>query len=302
MIRALSVKFRFASKILPVIFFLSFQAGVAQDTLDLFPPEKGSLVCWHETRTLPRPLRIHYLRLNLACHNLELFTMPGKDPDGDGPAESTLTPPEELFTQLKALAAVNANAFAGLPGTENDIRGWYRDRPVDMHGLVVSGGIQLSPPENGRMAFWIDPERKPHIGTPKPDQSVWQAIADWSGPLLIDNRVIPLPAVTTLHPRTALGFDDTGQWLLIVVADGRQPGTSEGFSLHELAVLFQSKGCTQAMNLDGGGSSIMLIRKPGGAVETVNRPSGLMRRPVPVMLGIRETTRPNPTSPGIQKP
>ena len=49
----------------------------------------------------------------------------------------------------------------------------------------------------------------------------------------------------------------------------------------------QDYGCDEALNLDGGGSSIMLLEKEG-ELKVMNRPSGKYR-PVPVMLGIRKT-------------
>jgi exopolysaccharide biosynthesis protein len=262
-------------------------AGTAQDTLDLFPSKPGSLLCWSEGRTSPRPLQIHYIRIDLTCKELEVTTFAGADPDGDGPAESSLTPPADLFQAKKSLVAVNANAFAGLPGTENDIRGWYRNRPVDIHGLAVRDGRLISPVEKGRIALWMDTRGNPHIGDPNSADSVQTGVSDWSGPLLAGGKILANPAVKTLHPRSAAGFDDTGRWLLLVVVDGRQSGYSEGVSLFELAQIFQAAGCTQAINMDGGGSSIMLIRNSAGEVKIVNRPSGLTTRPVPVMLGIR---------------
>jgi len=89
-----------------------------------------------------------------------------------------------------------------------------------------------------------------------------------------------------------LGFDDTGTWLLLIVVDGRQPGFSEGVSLYELSQILQAQGCTQSINLDGGGSSIMLIREPGQEVRTLNSPSGKTHRPIPVMLGVRKNALP----------
>jgi len=70
------------------------------------------------------------------------------------------------------------------------------------------------------------------------------------------------------------------------VVDGRQPGFSEGVSLYELAQILQSRDCRQSVNLDGGGSSIMLVREKD-EVRTVNSPSDKRHRPVPVMLGVR---------------
>ena len=46
--------------------------------------------------------------------------------------------------------------------------------------------------------------------------------------------------------------------------------------------------CWDALNLDGGGSSIMLLEDKHDSLQTMNRPSGLLgARPIPVMLGVR---------------
>jgi len=70
------------------------------------------------------------------------------------------------------------------------------------------------------------------------------------------------------HPRTAIGFDDARTW--IVAVDGRREGYSAGMTLPELAELFEALGVTEALNLDGGGSTAMLVQG-----EVVNRPSDL---------------------------
>ncbi|MFD0686428.1 phosphodiester glycosidase family protein [Actinomadura fibrosa] len=70
------------------------------------------------------------------------------------------------------------------------------------------------------------------------------------------------------NPRTMAGVDARGS-LLLVVADGRAAGFSEGLSILEAARVMRSLGAVQAMNLDGGGSSTMALS--GGVL--VNRPS-----------------------------
>lgn len=262
--------------------------GFCQEILDLFPDQPGSLICWTEIRQTPRPLRIYYLKVALNAPGLEVFTLPGEDPDGPGPAESQLTEPTDLFRKFHALVAVNANAFERLNGDKAAAPNWFEGLPVDIHGLVVSDKIIISPVEKNRTSFWIDALGKPHIGTPTPSDSIKEAVADWFSPLLIDSKIIPDAADRALHPRTALGFDGTGNWLLLVVVDGRQPGFSEGVTLFELADIFKSHGCSQSINLDGGGSSIMLIQESGKDVRTVNSPSDKKHRPVPVMLGVRK--------------
>jgi hypothetical protein len=265
-------------------------SGLCQDIADLFPDRPGSLSCWSEERSTPRPLLIHYLKAALDVDGLEVLTLPGEDPDGPGPAESLLTLPTELFSKFNALAAVNANAFAGFPDDAKAGQGWYEGRPVDIQGMVAFDSRLISPVDSGRTVFWLDARQKPHIGVPSSDDAVTQAVADWFSPLLIDSRIVANPADQALHPRTALCFDGTGTWLLLAVVDGRQPGFSEGVTLHELAGILQSQGCSQSINLDGGGSSIMLVREPGKEVRTVNSPSDKVHRPVPVMLGVRKKT------------
>jgi len=265
--------------------------GFARELLDLFPARPGTLICWTEIRSDPRPVRIHYLKVALDSKDLEVLALPGEDPDGAGPAESRLTPPVELFEKYRALAAVNANAFAAVsPPKQGDVY-WYEGQPVDIHGLVVSRGKKVSPVETGRVPFWLDQLQKPHMGDPAAGKPVKEAVSDWFSPLLESARIVADVSSQALHPRTALGFDYSGEWLLMVVVDGRQPGYSEGVTLYELADILKSAGCSQSINLDGGGSSIMLIRQPGRTVQTFNSPSGKNHRPVPVMLGVREAVR-----------
>ena len=81
------------------------------------------------------------------------------------------------------------------------------------------------------------------------------------------------------HPRTGLGLK--GNELLIVTVDGRQPGYSEGMTLPEFARFLLSRGCTDAMNLDGGGSTAMVVRG-----KIVNSPSDGTERKVADALAL----------------
>jgi exopolysaccharide biosynthesis protein len=60
----------------------------------------------------------------------------------------------------------------------------------------------------------------------------------------------------------------------MVTVDGRQPGYSVGVSLAEAGRLMVSLGAVEALNLDGGGSTVMAARLPqSGAFGVVNHPS-----------------------------
>jgi len=74
------------------------------------------------------------------------------------------------------------------------------------------------------------------------------------------------------NPRTAVGIKDNKLYLFTV--DGRQKGYSDGMNLYELAELLLSHGVKDAINLDGGGSTTMVVRKQGeAAAKVVNNPS-----------------------------
>ena len=74
------------------------------------------------------------------------------------------------------------------------------------------------------------------------------------------------------HPRTAAGVRADGT-LLFVTVDGRRPDESVGMSLPELTDLMVALGCVSAINLDGGGSTTMVING-----KVVNQPSGALPR------------------------
>ena len=73
--------------------------------------------------------------------------------------------------------------------------------------------------------------------------------------------------IPDIHPRTAAGYRTSGELVLLVV-DGRQVD-SRGVDLQELAILMRDLGCVEAINLDGGGSSAMVVDG-----KLLNRPAG----------------------------
>ena len=75
------------------------------------------------------------------------------------------------------------------------------------------------------------------------------------------------------HPRTLVGLAAGGRRLLLVTVDGRQPGYSMGMTLRELAGLMRALGATDAINLDGGGSTAMALRNGMGGAVLGNHPS-----------------------------
>ena len=84
------------------------------------------------------------------------------------------------------------------------------------------------------------------------------------------------------HPRTAMGYTADGK-LIILVIEGRFPGIAEGATLEQTAKILADLGCYEALNLDGGGSSCMLIN----GKETIKPSDKEGQRPVPGVFIIR---------------
>lgn len=111
------------------------------------------------------------------------------------------------------------------------------------------------------------------------------------GPVLVQNGLKQVSnreemkfanGLLDLHPRTAIGYQADGTVIIMVVA-GRMPGIAEGINLDELADVFVQLKCVEALNLDGGGSSCMLIN----GKETITPSSNGEQRPVPAVLMVK---------------
>lgn len=99
-------------------------------------------------------------------------------------------------------------------------------------------------------------------------------------PRLVVNGVAKYTSVetylTSRHPRTAMGWNKDK--VFVVVADGRT-SQSAGLTMQQLADYMKSLGCTEAINLDGGGSSVAVYNG-----KIVNRPSDGVERSVVTVL------------------
>ena len=129
--------------------------------------------------------------------------------------------------------------------------------------------------------YWGNPpENKPHLPVGKLDYNkarVWKIEDALSaGPNLISNGKINITSdqelffgtsIPKTHPRTAAGYTKDGK-LVFMVVDGRQE-KSRGVNLQELAQLLLDLGCVEALNLDGGGSSTLVVNN-----RLINLPAG----------------------------
>ena len=130
--------------------------------------------------------------------------------------------------------------------------------PLDIpqNGYVISGPKKLLQP------LLKDKDVKLTIKTIPEWKNVKHIIS--GGPYLVKNGEVfvdmtaqKLASIGGRNPRTAVGYTSDNN-LILVTADGRE-GSSIGMTLMELARFMQSLGCIGAINLDGGGSTVMYV-------------------------------------------
>ncbi|MEP6700171.1 MAG: phosphodiester glycosidase family protein [Bacteroidota bacterium] len=112
------------------------------------------------------------------------------------------------------------------------------------------------------------------------------------GPVLLQNGEIKITnneelkfagkAINDKHPRTAMGYTKDGK-LVILMIEGRNK-IAHGATLTQEAQIFKELGCWEALNLDGGGSSCMLVN----GKETIKVSDAAGQRPVPAVFIIRK--------------
>lgn len=86
-----------------------------------------------------------------------------------------------------------------------------------------------------------------------------------NGEVFVDMSAQKLGSIGGRNPRSAIGYTADNNFILVAV-DGRE-GSSIGMTLMELANFMKSIGCVNAMNLDGGGSTVMYVNG-----QVVNKP------------------------------
>ena len=112
------------------------------------------------------------------------------------------------------------------------------------------------------------------------------------GPVLVQNNKVQISnneerkfagnAINDRHPRTAIGYTNDNK-LIIIVAEGRSE-TASGLTLTQEAKILVDLGCEEALNLDGGGSTCMLVNG-----KQTNKPSDKEgERPVPSVFLIEK--------------
>ncbi|NLE60793.1 MAG: phosphodiester glycosidase family protein [Planctomycetes bacterium] len=255
-----------------------------------FPSERpfSGITYRQETRQDP-PMRLFVAQVDLANPKVRVDVSPGgPDPDGAGEWETTLMVPTKVAARERFDLAVNGDFFSIPPKPANSTtRPSYRSEvwagaigPAVTDGKAWSVANKKTPclivRKNGRVSIDV---------IDKPPADAAEVIA--GNVMLVEKGKPVIHESKAKHPRTVVGLNDKNTKLTILVVDGRQRGVSIGMSYEELAKEMIRLGCHTAINLDGGGSSVMVMRNPEtNEYKILNKPSDGRERPVANVLGI----------------
>jgi hypothetical protein len=226
-----------------------------------------------EVRRLPAPMVSHLLIIDLRAPGMGFLVTPG-DAARTLPLNAKRT--STFLKEHRLQAAINGDFY--FP--------WYFRSPLDyypregdgvqLEGIAVSGGVLYSDlPKK-----WTYP-----ILAISQDNRAWFAMrphpADLAANVISGDHIFMIDGTfgtspNAYHrerqPRTAVGLTADGRTMVWAVVDGRQPSYSDGATMAELAEVLKRHGVTDALNLDGGGSAVLVAQGKAGRSDILSCP------------------------------
>ena len=155
--------------------------------------------------------------------------------------------------------------------------------------IIPENGYVISGPKSKLEPFFSAKKIKLDIKTSPEWENIDHIISGGpylvkEGQIYVDVTAQKLGSITGKNPRTAIGYTSNYEFIMVAV-DGREHA-SVGMTLGELARMMKSFGCINAMNLDGGGSTVMYVQG-----KVVNNPAQKGGIPISNALTITERTK-----------
>lgn len=224
------------------------------------------IVYYRRVHLLPRLFIAHIITVDLQIPGLKFLVTPG-EPQAERPLTARTT--SQFLREFDAQVAVNGDGFT--PWHSNSPLDYYPHPgdPVTPNGTAASQGVLYATGDEPTLYLSVENV----VSFTAPESVIYNAIS--GDRMLVENGVIADDLDDSIAaPRTAIGVDGSGQKLIIVVIDGRQPLYSLGATLAELAKILEYYGAETAMSLDGGGSSTLVAQGSLG-LRMLNSPVDL---------------------------
>ncbi len=236
---------------------------------------------------LPHSMVAHVLIIDKKEGNVQFMTTP---PDGTEGGSLKARTTSQFLEEFDVQVAINGDGF--FPWWSRSLVDYYPHvgDPVTPNGFSASFGEKYADGLNDgcpQPTLYIS--RRNELTFNKPPNKIYHALSG-NRMLVQGGEVIPNLDDIQIEPRTAIGVNRNGRYTYLVVVDGRQPFYSAGATFFELAELLKELGAFYAMNLDGGGSSTMVVEGEDGKAIILNSPIDsyipLRQRPVANHFGV----------------
>lgn len=270
--------------VLPVPLMSGDEQASAQPTRPLQTPVnwrptfQGVAIAEIEAKSDP-PCRGKAVRIDLSDPGIRFVLTPG---NGEAPGETGGLRTSTFATQEGCQIAINAAPFTPIRSEEG--------LPQDIAGLHVVQGEVVSKPQAGYAALLLSSQNEPSISEgPFDTTEMYNAVGGFG---VVLRAGAPTEKVGgPRHPRTAAGVSADKRFLYLLVVDGRQPKFSAGATLAEVGQWLQQLDAYDGINLDGGGSTTLVVRDEHGIPQVSNRP---------IHTGISGTQRVNASHLGVK--
>ncbi|AWM37500.1 hypothetical protein GobsT_45280 [Gemmata obscuriglobus] len=207
----------------------------------------------------PRLMKGHAVRIDLKAAGIGFLATPG---NGDRPGETDGLKTSTFLKRHKLQLAINAAPFGPIHKDE--------EKEQDVVGVQVSGGKLVSPAQPGYPALLLAKDNRARIAAPPFDlEGIENAVGGFH--IVLKGGEV-LTGDKSIHPRTAAGVSADGKTLVLLVIDGRQKDFSDGATTAEVGEWLKALGCAEGINLDGGGTTTLVVAGADGAPKLINRP------------------------------
>ena len=218
---------------------------------------------------------VHAFRVDLTDPDIRLLTTPRITDYVAGQKETGGLTGSDFLRTHHLQAAMNANFF--------DPEDYYlpAGTPMDVYGLAVSEGVVVSPqdgPDHASAILFDTNNQATFFPTNWPPASLDGIYTAVSGnyPLVVAGRnVVNRETAYEANPRTIFGLSQDRHFLYLVGIDGRQPGYSEGANDYESAAWLLLLGAYDGINMDGGGSTVLVIEDSTGVPIRLSQSSAV---------------------------
>jgi hypothetical protein len=230
------------------------------------------------TAGYPRPLVVNLLAIDLTVPGVSFMMQPG---NGDLPGEVTRSTTRGFVNSVNGQIGINGDFYNTNPPYPPQ-GGLYF---TDVTHAAASNGDVYSPNRGGEPIFNVSAANLPGVytgraaGTTTTVEGIPLYNAIGGNQRILTNGVVTAPNDTytnTLNPHTAIAVSQDRTKVFLMTVDGRQNQYSEGMRTTEMADLFLQFGGWDAINVDGGGSTTMVMDDSNDGAQNarlINSPS-----------------------------